>query len=33
MTAKEMMMENTEPYQVTNMTLQAKKVLASSLFQ
>lgn len=33
MVAKEVMTENTEPYQVTNMTLQANKVLGSSLFQ
>lgn len=33
MVAKEVMTENTEPYQVTNMTLQANKFLGNSLFQ
>lgn len=33
MVAKEVMTENTEPYQVTHMTLQANKVLGGSLFQ
>ena len=33
MVAKEVMTENIEPYQVTNMTLQANKVLGNSLFQ
>lgn len=33
MVAKEVMTENIESYQVTNMTLQANKVLGNSLFQ